>query len=97
MSISSLPVLAAGNRLGWKVTVAGAAGQVGGPGRPSYASAVIVKRLVLPAGIWYRAAHEPSPSFADDDGATRDAGTLDSRWYDSAACGVAEPNRGARG
>ena len=38
MSISSVPVLAAGNRLGWKVTVAGAAGQVENPGRQCYAS-----------------------------------------------------------
>ena len=61
------------------------------------ASAVIVKRLVLPAGVWYRTTHEPSPSFADDDGATRDGGTLDSSGHDRAAPGIAEPGRVACG
>ena len=61
------------------------------------ASAVIVKRLVLPVGVWYRVAHEPNPRFADDAGTTRDAARLDSSGHDSAARGVAEPDRGARG
>ena len=61
------------------------------------ASAVIVKRLVLPVGVWYRVPHEPNPRFADDAGTTRDAARLDSSGHDSAARGVAEPDRGARG
>ena len=59
-------------------------------------SAVIANRLVLPTGLWYRARHEPSPRFATDARAPRDAGTLASSRHHGAARGVAEPHRVAR-
>ena len=63
---------------------------------PHTASAVIANRLVLPTGLWYRARHEPSPRFATDARAPRDAGTLASSRHHGAARGVAEPHRVAR-
>ena len=70
-------------------------GAIDGPAefRPS---AVIANRLVLPTGLWYRARHEPSPRFATDARAPRDAGTLASSRHHGAARGVAEPHRVAR-
>ena len=59
-------------------------------------AAVIANCLVLPTGLWYRARHEPSPRFATDASAPRDAGTLASSRHHGAARGVAEPHRVAR-
>ena len=65
-------------------------------GPPMIPSAVSANRLVLPTGLWYRARHEPSPRFATDARAPRDAGTLASSRHHGAARGVAEPHRVAR-